>query len=153
MGQATGSTYQVPLAGISTRFLAVLVDGLIAVVLMAPGGVLAMAGQASGSSDTGAILAVFGGLLSVILVIGYVAVVFVMWTQGQTPGKRLMGLQVVKADTLQPAGFWRMALREIIGKWISGAICYLGYFWAFIDGNKQGWHDKIAGTLVVSTNA
>jgi len=147
-----GSTAQVPLAGIFTRFLAVLVDALIAIVLMIPGGVLTVAGQASASPDTGVTLAIFGSLLSVILSIGYLAVVFVMWTTGQTPGKRLLALQVVKADTLRPAGFWRMMLRETIGKMISG-FCLLGYLWGIIDRDNQCWHDKIASTLVVTTNA
>ena len=152
MEQPAGSTYQVPLAGIFTRFLAVLVDGLIVFVLMIPGGIISFAGQASGSPDTGIMLAIFGGLLSLVLTLGYVAYTFVLWTKGQTPGKRMLGIQVVKTETLLPVGFWRMALREFIGKWISGAICYLGFIWALIDGNKQGWHDKIAGTLVVTTN-
>jgi uncharacterized RDD family membrane protein YckC len=152
MDQPQGSTYQVPLAGVFTRFLAVLIDGLIVIVLMIPGGIISFAGQASGSTDTGIMLAIFGGLLSMVLTLAYLAYTFVLWTRGQTPGKRMLGIQVIKTDTLQPARFWRMALREIIGKWISAVICYLGFIWAFIDGNKQAWHDKIAGTLVVATN-
>ena len=28
-------------------------------------------------------------------------------------------------------------------------IFLLGYIWAFADTEKQAWHDKLAGTLVV----
>ena len=54
-------------------------------------------------------------------------------------------------DTGLPVGFWRMALRQTIGQWVAVVICYLGLIWAIFDANKQGWHDKIAKTLVVST--
>jgi uncharacterized RDD family membrane protein YckC len=127
MDQPMGSTYQVPLAGLFTRFLVVLIDGLIVVALMIPGSLMSVAGGATGSSDTGVTLAIFGSLLSLVLLFAYLAVMFVLWSRGTTPGKKMLGIQVIKAETLQPSSFWRMALREIIGKWISGAICYLGF--------------------------
>lgn len=42
-----------------------------------------------------------------------------------------------------------MLLREVIGKWVSGLVFGLGYFWAIWDKDGQTWHDKIAGTVVV----
>jgi uncharacterized RDD family membrane protein YckC len=44
-----------------------------------------------------------------------------------------------------------MALRQIIGQWVAAIFCYIGFIWALFDANKQGWHDKIAKTLVVRT--
>jgi len=32
---------------------------------------------------------------------------------------------------------------------VSSFCCYIGLIWAAFDGRKQGWHDKIAGTVVV----
>jgi uncharacterized RDD family membrane protein YckC len=32
---------------------------------------------------------------------------------------------------------------------VSAAVLYLGFFWIAIDRRKQGWHDKIAGTVVI----
>src|SRR4051812_47269960 len=121
-----GLTYQPPLAGIGSRFLAILIDGLISFVLMIPGGAISYGGAMMNPREPSVAAAVFGGLLSMVLAFGYLAVVLVMWTKGQTPGKRLLGLRVLKLDTGQPASFWRMALREVIGKWISAVICYLG---------------------------
>ena len=40
---------------------------------------------------------------------------------------------------------------RMIGYWVSGAVFYLGYIWIFIDKRKRGWHDLIAGTVVVKT--
>jgi uncharacterized RDD family membrane protein YckC len=28
-------------------------------------------------------------------------------------------------------------------------VFFIGWFWAFFDADKQGWHDKLAGTYVV----
>ena len=40
-------------------------------------------------------------------------------------------------------------MREVVGKFISGLVLNLGYLWVIWDGQKQGWHDKIADTYVV----
>ena len=52
----------------------------------------------------------------------------------------------------KPVGFWRGALREIVGKFLSGIAFYVGYVWIAFDRDKQGWHDKIAETYVVRRN-
>ncbi len=46
---------------------------------------------------------------------------------------------------------WATAILRMIGYWVSGAVFYLGYIWIFIDNWKRGWHDLIAGTVVVKT--
>src|SRR5690242_16845081 len=109
-----GLTYQTPLAGIGSRFLAILIDVLISFVLEIPGGAIAYGGVMANPNNPSSTAAIFGGLLTFILLIGYLAVLCVLWTQGQSPGKRILGLRVIKLDTGQPAHFWRMALREIV---------------------------------------
>ncbi len=73
----------------------------------------------------------------------------VLWSQGLTPGKLILGDRVVDTRGVR-AGFWRMALRETIGKFISGIVFGIGFLWLLWDKDQQGWHDKIAGTLVVT---
>ena len=64
---------------------------------------------------------------------------------GQTPGKRLLGVRVMRTDgTRLKLG---NALRRQVGYWISG-ILYLGYIWILFDSKRQGFHDKLAGTIV-----
>jgi uncharacterized RDD family membrane protein YckC len=70
----------------------------------------------------------------------------------QTLGRRVLGIMVVD-DSGKAVGFWRGALREIIGKFVSGIVLYLGYLWIAFDPNKQGWHDKVARTYVVRQSA
>ena len=81
-------------------------------------------------------LAYFGWFLSLLV-------------KGRTPGKLLLGLQVLDAQTGRLPGFGKMFVREIIGRFISGLFFGIGYFWAIFDKNGQAWHDKIAGTVVV----
>jgi uncharacterized RDD family membrane protein YckC len=71
---------------------------------------------------------------------------------GQTPGKMAVGIKVVDAAGSVP-GLGRAALREIPGKILSTIAIYLGFLWVIWDKQKQGWHDKIADTHVVSARA
>ena len=70
-------------------------------------------------------------------------------SKGMTPGKWLLGEKVVEKLTGNFPGFWRMILRETIGKFVSGIFLGLGYFWAIWDKDNQAWHNKITGTVVV----
>jgi|GEM_PF-680619 len=89
------------------------------------------------------------GIFTLLVFIGWFIFYLVLWAQGLTPGKLILGMRVIRT-TGEQAGFWRMALREIIGKWVSGLVFYLGYLWMLWDKDRQGWHDKIADTLVVA---
>jgi uncharacterized RDD family membrane protein YckC len=68
--------------------------------------------------------------------------------KGQTPGKMVVGIKVVNARGEIP-GLGIAAVREILGKFISGAVFCLGYLWIAIDQEKRGWHDSIASTHVI----
>lgn len=71
------------------------------------------------------------------------------WTlNSQTFGQRVMGVRVVDANTLQPIRPGTAMLRWI-GLVISFLACYIGVIWAAFDGRKQGWMDKLAGTVVI----
>jgi uncharacterized RDD family membrane protein YckC len=69
--------------------------------------------------------------------------------KGRTPGKMLLGLQVLSAQGT-PIGFGIAFLRAV-GYLVSSLLFTipLGFIWAAFDGRKQGWHDKIAGTVVI----
>jgi uncharacterized RDD family membrane protein YckC len=67
--------------------------------------------------------------------------------KGQTLGMSLFNLHVVKTD-----GSYldiSRAFIRYIGFFISESVLGLGLLWAAFDANKQGWHDKIAGTYVI----
>jgi len=71
------------------------------------------------------------------------------WTiRGQTPGMMPFNLKVVRADDGGTVDVVRALLRYV-GLIISFAVIFIGVIWAAFDSRKQGWHDKIAGTVVI----
>jgi uncharacterized RDD family membrane protein YckC len=68
--------------------------------------------------------------------------------RGQTPGQIPFLMRVVRvSDGSRPDPV--IALLRYVGLVISFAVILLGVIWVAFDGRKQGWHDKIASTLVV----
>jgi uncharacterized RDD family membrane protein YckC len=67
--------------------------------------------------------------------------------KGQTLGMSLFNLHVVRADGSYLDA--SRALIRFIGFFISQSALGIGLLWAAFDANKQGWHDKIAGTYVI----
>jgi uncharacterized RDD family membrane protein YckC len=65
---------------------------------------------------------------------------------GRTPGKMLLGLQVLSVDG-NPVSFGIAFLRSV--GYLVSAIFYIGFIWVAFDHKKQGWHDKIAATVVI----
>jgi len=69
-------------------------------------------------------------------------------TEGQTIGMAAMGIKLYRSDGIYPIGYTRGFLR-FIGMIISALPFCLGFIWILFDKNRQGWHDKIAGTYAV----
>ena len=69
--------------------------------------------------------------------------------KGRTPGKMLLGLQVLSTAGTT-IGFGTAFLRSV-GYLVSSLLFTIpvGFIWAAFDRRKQGWHDKIAGTVVI----
>jgi uncharacterized RDD family membrane protein YckC len=69
---------------------------------------------------------------------------------GATPGKIALGIRIVDAVTGEPPSLGRLVLR-LLGYFVSAMPLYLGFLWALVDRRKQGWHDKIARTVVINS--
>jgi uncharacterized RDD family membrane protein YckC len=67
---------------------------------------------------------------------------------GQTVGKKVMRIKVVRASTGDQLGFGTALLRWV-AHFLSAIVFLLGYFWMLWDPERQCWHDKIARTLVI----
>jgi uncharacterized RDD family membrane protein YckC len=68
---------------------------------------------------------------------------------GVTPGMRAVGgIRVVMDKDGGPVTLGPAILR-LIGYWIDTLIFYLGFIWILIDSRRRGWHDLIAGTVVI----
>ncbi len=67
---------------------------------------------------------------------------------GGTPGKRLFRLKVLDAATGHNLTLGQAIIRYL-GYIPSTLVLLMGFFWVAFDAKKQGWHDKMAQTVVV----
>jgi len=146
-------------AGFWRRFVAYMIDGFIIgfifILLMTVAGFAYLAGAMSGQG--GAILAkitdpeqmasfaLWMWAFSIFINIAYFT--YFHGSTGRTPGKTLLGLQVVSADGTSIS--YGIAFLRSVGYLVSSLVFCLGYLWVAFDRQKQGWHDKIAGTVVI----
>ena len=68
---------------------------------------------------------------------------------GQTLGYKVMKIKVIREDG-KPIDIMTGVIRYI-GYIVSALVIGLGFLWVIWDKKKQGWHDKMAGTVVVRT--
>lgn len=123
-------------------FLVSIVGMALALVLFLIGAVLLAGGFDALAGAT------FVFLFVAMLVVSFGYFPWFWWRSGQTPGMRLFGLRVVRDRDGGPVGGGQAVLR-LIGYYINGLILYLGFIWIFIDARRRGWHDLIAGTVVI----
>jgi uncharacterized RDD family membrane protein YckC len=149
-------------AGFWRRFIAYMIDGciisVILIVLAFIAGVAFFAGTISGGGgmlmsdfenpEKMASFAMWFWVVSSLINIAYFT--YFYGTTGRTPGKMLLGLQVVSTEG-KPISFGIAFLRSV-GYMISSLVFCLGFIWIGLDRKKQGWHDKIAGTVVIIRN-
>ncbi len=66
---------------------------------------------------------------------------------GRTPGKALLGLQVVRKNggKVHPL----RALARSLAYFVALGPAFIGFLWILIDNKRRGWHDKIAGSAVI----
>lgn len=129
-GSAAGAGIAFPpdqLVGFGRRFVAILIDAIplfiinliLAAIHLAPVGYL----------------------------VNIAYFVFFWSTSGVTLGNRVMKIQVVKADG--SALNWGTGAIRYVGYLISTIVIFIGLLWVLWDPNKQGWHDKMAHTVVI----
>lgn len=79
--------------------------------------------------------------------------VVVFWLYWQaTPGKMALSLRVVDATTGDTLSIGQ-SIGRYLGYFVSIIPLCLGLIWVGFDSKKQGWHDKLAGTVVIRSKA
>lgn len=138
--------------GFWIRLLAFIVDNII--IFFATAFFAFIAGLATGlgglTSDVSAenveyLSTIFGFFIGTLL--GPFYFTFFTGWEGQTPGKKLMGLRVITM-TGESVGYGRALLRYM-GYFVSFFLLGLGFVMIAFDRNKRGFHDFIAGTCVI----
>ncbi|MDX1800280.1 MAG: RDD family protein [Marinobacter sp.] len=77
-----------------------------------------------------------------------IAVVTFWIYRSATPGKLAIGARIVDARTGQRPSSRQLVIRYL-AYYVSAIPLMLGFIWVAFDPRKQGWHDKLAGTVVV----
>ncbi|MFO7981965.1 MAG: RDD family protein [Desulfuromonadales bacterium] len=165
---------QIPKAGFWIRFVAIFIDGIIFSILLMGVSMVVMAlmGQSfmefmmvtgSGqigetqiqtmaarmSTDISMTLLTLNGLYLLLAILYFVVPT---GRSGQTLGKRVCGIRVIRSEGERGSiGFWRALLREIIGKWLSTLFFCIGYLMAAFHRQKRALHDLVAGTYVIKS--
>jgi uncharacterized RDD family membrane protein YckC len=130
--------------GFWARVAAALVDSLLILLLIAP---ILYAVYGPGYFVEGAGLR---GAADVLLnvVLPAVAVILFWRFRQATPGKMVIGARIVDAVTGAEPSTGQL-IGRYFGYYASIIPFGLGLLWVAFDGRKQGWHDKLAGTVVV----
>ncbi len=135
-------------AGFWIRVGASLIDSVLLVAVMLPL-LLSIYGWAYiDIARTGSFAGTADFLISWVAP-GLAVIAFWLYKQA-TPGKMLVSVKVVDARTggLLSTG---QSIGRYLAYFISAIPLGLGLIWVAFDSKKQGWHDKLAGTVVIRT--
>jgi uncharacterized RDD family membrane protein YckC len=148
--------------GFWKRVLATLIDSVVMAAVIVPllyafygssyfkFDLQSLLAAASGSGPAASSRPIFAGPADVFinLVLPIAALVLFWRFRGATPGKMLIGAKIVDARTLG-----RPSNGQLIGRFFAYLVSILpaclGLLWVAFDKRKQGWHDKLAGTVVI----
>lgn len=131
-------------AGFWIRVGAAIIDSILILIIITPI-LTAIYGKSywlGGPLVQGFWDVIFSYLLPAIAVV-------LFWTyRSATPGKMATRLAIVDAKTGGKPSIRQFVIRYI-GYYVAILPLMLGIIWVGIDKRKQGWHDKLAGTVVL----
>ena len=96
-------------------------------------------------------------LVSLAVLVGYIVWWLFALRQGQTPGKQIVGIRVIRDDG-SPSDWGYTFVREFVIKFLVGGVLsgmtggiyfVVDHLWPLFDGDRQALHDKMVGTIVV----
>lgn len=141
-----GVSVELTLAGVGSRFLAALVDGLLLGVLLV-GTMVAVALFGLVGADPLLLLGVLSALTTA-LVVGYYVAFETLWG-GQTPGKRAAGIRVLE-DSGAPIDVWASVVRNLARIVDFLPVAYAaGLVTMLVTAHNQRLGDLAARTIVV----
>ena len=136
-------------AGFWIRVGAALIDSVLVLMVIVPL-LVAIYGWGYFGEQTSLIAGPADFLISYVAP----AVAFIaFWLYRQaTPGKMVLSLRVVDATTGGTLSLGQ-SIGRYLGYYVSTIPLLMGLIWVAFDRRKQGWHDKLAGTVVIRSKA
>jgi uncharacterized RDD family membrane protein YckC len=155
----------VALASWGSRAAALILDWLFSILGYVPAIICwsLVAATAETSTDAQGVTTVDhvnGGLIVLGILLSIGGIIFALWNagyrqgaQGWSFGKQIIGIKLVREDSVQPPGgglgIGRLLLRGFLGGITGGIYTVLTYLWPLWDEKNQSLDDKIFSTLVV----
>lgn len=133
-------------AGFWVRTAAALIDTLLTLMITAPALISVYGCDYFNAEKTG----YFAGPLDFLVswVLPTIAVITFWIMKQATPGEMAFSASIVDAASVRPA-----SPSQLVGRYFAYFVSIIplciGLIWVAFDRKKQGWHDKLAGTVVV----
>ncbi|MEJ0084396.1 MAG: RDD family protein [Pseudomonadota bacterium] len=134
-------------AGFWKRVLAVIIDSILILCITMP--LLGFVYGWGYFADTSRGFIPGGAEFLISYVLPALATIAFWKTRQATPGKMALSLKIVDAETGMPISTGQ-AIGRYFAYFLSAIVFMLGYLWVAFDSRKQAWHDKLAGTVVIT---
>jgi uncharacterized RDD family membrane protein YckC len=136
-------------AGFWIRAGAAILDSILTLIIIVPI-LTAIYGAEYWLSDKG--FSLLGGWDFFFNYLFPAMAIIALWVyKSATPGKMATKLTIVDAETGDKPSTGQFIVRYL-GYYIAMIPLFLGIKWVAFDKRKQGWHDKLAGTVVIKSN-
>jgi uncharacterized RDD family membrane protein YckC len=140
------NTQEIEYAGFWARTGAAIIDTILIALITIPLTVSIYGWDYFNPEATGVIAGPADFLISYVTP---AIAVIIFWIYKQaTPGKMAISAKILDATTGEPASTGQL-IGRYFGYFVSMIPLFLGVIWVAFDKRKQGWHDKLAGTVVV----
>lgn len=140
---------QLKYAGFWVRTLAALIDTVFFMIILAPLLTLIYGTQYwANAMDPNGQLSMGTADLILNYVFPALAVILFWIYRSATPGKIITKVKIVDAKTGGKPSVGQL-IGRYLGYYVSLFSLGFGILWVAFDKRKQGWHDKLAGTLVI----
>ena len=130
--------------GFWLRVVAAIIDSVLIIFIVLP---LLLMIYGKGYFSSGKLIA---GPADFLLnwVFPAIAIIVFWYYKSATPGKIAVSAKIVDSQTGEKPSTKQLIIRYL-GYYISSIPLFLGIIWVAFDSRKQGWHDKIAETVVI----
>lgn len=141
-----GNTEAFQYVGFWTRFGASIIDTIILIMITFPILFLIYGGEYFYGGEM-----ILGWPDFIVSYVFPILAIILFWVyKSATPGKIALLAKIVDEKTGNKPSIKQSVIRYI-GYYVSLIPLGLGFFWVALDAKKQGWHDKMAGTVVIRT--
>lgn len=135
---------ELTIAGNSKRIKAYVIDELLISLIV----FIAFWERFSNEENIEVVIQTINSLFLVVIVLKIVYHTLFVYLYGATIGKIVAKCAVVSFDDFARPGLMS-ALARANMRIVSEMVFYFGFLWAFMNEEKQTWHDKIARTIVI----